>query len=172
MWYVIWTRAGQEEQCKSVINKKCDPATYRRLIVPKNEIKKKYGREWISEVHILFPSYVFVETESIEEFAGELEKIKGFRKLLKSEDLFLSVSQEEAERIFDLLDDEEIISASVGIKEENGKVKVLKGPLVGRESLIKRIDRHKRFAILEFEINGRKTLVRMSLEVVDYQEND
>lgn len=168
MWYVIWTNTCEEEQCRSIINKKCDPATYRRLVIPKNKILKRFGKEWISEVQILFPSYVFIETESIEEFAGELEKIKGFRKLLKNKELFLSVSTEEAEHIFDLLDDDGIISESVGIKDDNGRVKVLNGPLVGKESLIKYIDRHKRFAILEFEINARKTSVKMSLEVKDF----
>ena len=49
---------------------------------------------------------------------------------------------------------------------ENSKVRVISGPLVGKEGFIKRIDRHKRKAFLEMEMFGRVQKVQVGLEIV------
>ena len=49
---------------------------------------------------------------------------------------------------------------------EGDEVVVLNGPLMGRTSLIKKIDRHKRLAYLELEMLGRKKTIKVGLEII------
>lgn len=40
------------------------------------------------------------------------------------------------------------------------------GPMIGRESQIKRIDRHKMIAIVEIELMGAKREMKLGLEII------
>ena len=46
------------------------------------------------------------------------------------------------------------------------RVVVTEGPLVGREALIKRVNRHKSLAILELRICGRTVAIKVGLGIV------
>ena len=46
------------------------------------------------------------------------------------------------------------------------------GPLVGMEGMIKRIDRHKRMAVLEVELFNRISEVKVGLEIVEKVEKE
>jgi transcriptional antiterminator NusG len=50
---------------------------------------------------------------------------------------------------------------------EGDKVRVTSGALVGLESLIKKVNRHKREAIVEMEMMGDVRRVKLMLEVVE-----
>jgi transcription antitermination factor NusG len=80
MWYVVWTTTGKEEQCRVMIERKCDPNTYDRLVIPKNSIKKYVKGRWTTTETKLFPSYLFVKSEEIEAFAEELLPLHEFSR--------------------------------------------------------------------------------------------
>ena len=168
MWYVVWTTTGKEEQCRVMIERKCDPNTYDRLVIPKNSIKKYVKGIWTTTETKLFPSYLFVKSEEIEAFAEELKKVTGFLQVLQNDEIFLPISPEEEKFLRRFLETEEVLPESYGVKEGD-QVRILEGPLVGMEGLIKFIDRHKRMAVLEAELFGRKVEMKMGLEVVGSQ---
>ena len=58
-----------------MIEKKCNPKTYDRLVIPKNTIKN-CKRQLDNDRKKLFPAYIFVKSEDIEAFAEELKKDK------------------------------------------------------------------------------------------------
>ena len=165
MWYVIWTTTGREEQCRVMIERKCDPETFERCVIPKNVIKKNIKGKWITMEEKLFPSYLFVKSEDIEAFVGELKKITEFLRVLQNDEIFLPLRDEEVKLLHRFLETEEVLPESYGVKEGD-KVRILEGPLVGMEGLIKFIDRHKRIAFLEAEMFGRRVEMKMGLEVV------
>jgi len=170
MWYVIWTTTGREEQCRVMIERKCDPETFERCVIPKNAIKKNVKGKWITMEEKLFPSYLFVKSEDIEAFVGELKKITGFLRVLQNDEIFLPISPEEEKFLRRFLETEEVLPESYGVKEGD-QVRILEGPLVGMEGLIKFIDRHKRMAVLETELFGRKVEMKMGLEVVKCEKD-
>ena len=165
MWYVIWTTTGKEEHCRVMIEKKCDPGTYERCVIPKNSIKKHVKGNWTTTEYKLFPSYLFVKSEKIEAFAQELKKVTGFLQVLQNDEIFLPLSPEEEKFLRKFLETEEVLPESYGVKEGD-TVRILAGPLVGLEGLIKFIDRHKRMAVLETELFGRRVEMKMGLEVM------
>ena len=171
MWYVIWTTTGREEQCRLMIERKCDPATFERCVIPKNTIKKYIHGSWTTTETKLFPSYLFVQTEEIEAFATELKQIPGFNMVLQNDELFLPLKPGEEVFLQRFLTPEGALPESVGIKKGE-KVTILEGPLLGLEGMIKFIDRHKRIAILETEMMGRKVEIKMGLEVLGNETGD
>ena len=66
-------------------------------------------------------------------------------------------------KILEQLFDEDMILCSIG-KIENGKLVVEKGPLRGLEHLVKKVNRHKRMAILD--INGELNILKVYLDIV------
>lgn len=101
-------------------------------------------------------------TEQLELLQKELEKIESVTKLLG---VIVPLSEEEVCFIRQLTGDSDTVKMSEGIIEHD-KVKVLCGPLVGLESTICKIDRHKRKAWSNTEIFGRQQLIEVGLEVI------
>ncbi|MCD7764295.1 MAG: KOW motif-containing protein [Lachnospiraceae bacterium] len=76
----------------------------------------------------------------------------------------IPLSDEEVDFLLRFGGEEQVVEISKGVFE-GSRVKVISGPLVGKEGLIKKIDYHKRKAILEVEMFGRKQQIRLGLEV-------
>jgi transcriptional antiterminator NusG len=78
------------------------------------------------------------------------------------------VAVREKERLYweRLFDADFCIAGSVGVAEGD-TIRITSGPLVGMESRIKKIDRHKREAVVEMEVMGAARDVRVMLEVVE-----
>ena len=70
MYYVLWTNTGSEEKTRQMINEFADPALFTRCLIP-YRLKRHYfkGKSHIAKL-ILFPSYVFIETDRIKAAYG------------------------------------------------------------------------------------------------------
>ena len=166
MWYVVWTTTGLEERCRIFINRFCDPESFVRVAIPCRVESKKEKGIWTRKEKRLFPGYVFVESNDIEFFAAELQKVSGFQHILQSEKYYIPLSEPEEHFLVRLIGTGEVVEESKAIIV-GSEVRVLEGPFVGQESLIKRIDRHKRFAIIEVEMFGRTTETKIGLEILE-----
>ena len=166
MWYVIWTITGKEEICKQQIERYCKPSSFIRVVIPKKKVSRKIkGLRQYVEVK-LFPSYVLVETETVEIFDKELSNIVGFTRILNREGSFTALEEKEANTITRLIGDIDVVEESIGYVEGD-KIVITEGPMVGLESQIKYIDRHKRIAFIEMDIFDRVTDVKVPLEIVE-----
>lgn len=125
----------------------------------------KSNGSYEKRIQPLFPGYIFVITDTIDAFYDELKKVDGFKRVLKEGDFFTPISKEEAAFIAGFTDDDYNIGMSEGYILDS-KVYITSGPLLGREGVIKKIDRHKRLAIIELYFMGQPQLVRMPLEIV------
>ena len=65
-----------------------------------------------------------------------------------------------------LCDDDRYVESSSGIIIGDS-VYIKEGPLKGYESIIRKIDRHKRKAIIELEFMGAVRQVAVALEIVE-----
>lgn len=165
MWYVVQVRSGLEEaiclQCRRLIS----DTVLVRCFVPYYKAKKKYQGKWHTEERILFPGYVFMITDHPERLYLELKKVSGLTKMLGTGDDIIPLTEEEVKFLKTFGREEQVVDMSEGIIE-NDTVKILKGPLKGREGFIKKIDRHKRKAYLEVEMFGRTVEMQVGVEIV------
>lgn len=95
MWYVIWTSTGKEKHIQEIIEVVCKNL-YCRCFVPLRKINIKRKQRWFTVDKALFPGYLFVNTDNIEEVARKLKNIEGFARILVSDKEYLPLSEEEA----------------------------------------------------------------------------
>ena len=142
-----------------------DPSLYTRCVIP-YRLKRHYykGKSHIVKL-ILFPSYIFIETDHIKDFVSNINWFPGFNVVLHTDDFYCPVYKHEEYILTELTDDHGIIDISEGYIEGD-KIRIIAGPLVGQEGNIKRINRRQGVAILEMNIFNRVTEVSLGLELI------
>ena len=95
-----------------------------------------------------------------------LRKIPDFTRLLTMGETFAPLEERDVEWIGTFTQKgRRTIPMSMGVMEGD-RVVVTEGPLVGREALIKRVNRHKSLAILELQICGRTVTIKVGVGIV------
>ena len=165
MWYVLWTSTGREENIRQKIYDYADPALYSRCAIP-YRLKRHYfkGKSHIAKL-ILFPSYVFIETDTIKEFADNIKWFPGFNVVLHTDDLYCPIYKHEEQLLMNLMKDSEVIDISEGYMEGD-QVHITSGPLLGQEGIIKKVKPRQGVAVIEMNIFNRTTEVSLGLELI------
>jgi len=112
---------------------------------------------------LLFPSYVFIETDQIEDFAERLRWYPGKNVILQTGNFFCPIYEEEEYFLTDMLNKNDIIDSSTGFLDGD-RVRVVSGPLRGYEDRIKKVIWRKSLAILEMTLYDRKVETALGLD--------
>lgn len=166
-WHVIQVIGGSEEK---VINR-IQHEDFHAFLPKRIRIQRRQGAN-VKIEEPLFRGYVFIETDkSYRSFRLHLHEVirpvEGFIRLLKYDNEGLeTILPEERQFIECFCDKQKVVQPSIGFIEGE-KVVISEGPLLGQESAIKRIDRHKRTAELELTLFGQPQRVIVSLEVIE-----
>lgn len=168
MWYVIQVTAGKEEQILSMITKYGVRKYLKECFYPTYEHKRKCLGQWRQEKAILFPGYIFVISDQVEELYQSLKNIPELTRILGVGEKWTPMTKEDVEIIEVLSGKERVVRFSEGYIVGT-QITVIKGPLQGMEGTIRRIDRHKRKAYLEIPMFGRMLNAQVGLEIVEKQ---
>ena len=166
MYYVLWTNTGQKKKTRQMIYQYADSALYSRIVIPYRLKRHYYNRTSRIVKLILFPSYIFIETDHIEEFVDNIKWFPGFNVILHMDDIYCPVYEHEAIILNRLISENDIIDISQGYMEGD-KVHVTNGPLVGMEGQIKKVKPRQGVAILEMNIFNHTTKVILGLELIE-----
>lgn len=160
--YVLMTKTGEEERLAELLHKTIDA----EFFVPKRKkLTKRMDSGWTEKQQILFPSYVFVRTDDIEQLCSKLYtpqvSLKYFLVGKNESGRIVAVTEEEMDYIRQLTGDE----ISKGIKE-GSRISIISGPLMGMETLIKKVDPHKKKALIEIPFLGETKTVEVALDII------
>lgn len=165
MWYVIQVRTGTEEsicvQCKRSISGEI----LERCVIPRYEEQKRYLGEWHRMEKILFPGYLFLVSEHLEELYSNLKHIVGMTKLLGAGKEVVPLTQEEIKLLECFGGNGQVVEISKGTIEQS-QIHILSGPMKGMEGYIRKLNRHKKKAYLEIPMFGRNLNIQVGLEIV------
>ncbi len=170
-WFVFFVRTGKEQVVCNYFNERLNNKGLAAFF-PKVQLVYKTSKQVRKELKPMFPGYVFAETDldarSIAIQTSQMVRTsKHLFKLLGNENSdYMPLHEEEKAFLLKFCDEAYIVRESKGLKKGD-KVFVTSGPLQGRESIIKRIDRHKRRAEIELGFMGDVRRVRLSLEIVE-----
>ena len=139
------------------------------VFIPLVERMTKVRGEWVRVMTKLFPSYVFIETDSPGALYMRLKQIKAMTKLLKTGEEITPLYKEEEEYLKNLQDKEHVVRYSEGYMEGDRLV-ITSGALRGYEGKIKKLLRHKRLVVLEVPLLGREVEVTLGLGVVEKRQ--
>lgn len=168
MWYVIWTRTNTEMQLKDQIKMLIPEDICRSCLILTRTEQQKWNKEIVNRIKLLFPGYIFADTDDPESLNSMIRKtqIVGNRpRVIKTGDTYTPISDAEREIIKSLAGTDGNVGISTGIIE-NGKLKVIDGPLKGFEEYIYKIDRYKRKAWLSMRLFGEERRFNASLSVI------
>ena len=82
MWYVMQVRTGTEENIRCQCQRLISSDILKRCFIPYYQQKKRFQGKWHIQERILFPGYVFLIAENLEQLAENLRKVTGMTRLL------------------------------------------------------------------------------------------
>jgi transcriptional antiterminator NusG len=136
------------------------------VFVPMYERKKRIKGSWEICKGILFPGYVFFSTAQVESMFMRLQQVKELTKILRTGDDFSPLHESEVDFLMQFGEENHVVEMSVGYIEGD-QVVITSGPMMNWNGKVKKIDRHKRVAVLQVEFFGRLTDVTVGLEIVE-----
>lgn len=178
LWYVARVRSGSEDCVRQRCREQMYPGMIEDCYVFRYEEQRHVRGEWMIKEKILFPGYVFLvarNTDAKKSEAEEAEYEKRLEQMLRDVEGVAGLLKVDGELV--VLNDEEVnllqtfgghgqkVKLSEGVIEHS-KIRVYSGPLVGKEKYIRKIDRHKRRAVLEMPMFGGTKRVQVGLEIV------
>lgn len=169
-FYVLFVRTGQEYKVEQLLKERLERDLFVPFIPLHEKIFKAYGNVR-KEIKPLFPSYVFIETdvssrEFIERISNLVYASPDILRVLKYSDMEYAMKESERQMLLNLCNDNRCIESSTGIIEGD-KIIIVEGPLKGLESIVKKINRHKRQALIEINFMGEIRLVSVTLEIAE-----
>lgn len=185
MWYVIQVMSGREGQTVLLMERILSDGILESCFVPMRKMKKKYHGEWREITEKLFPGYVFLISGQPRLLYDELKNIPALTKLLGScEEYFTPLSEGDVEllgRLREMQDkkqEQEIerreskeskvpeVGVSQVVVGEERKIRIVSGPLKNLKGQIRKINLHKRIAVVETEFMGNQTRIHLGIEIV------
>lgn len=165
-WYAVQVKTGKEQEtadlCRGIVNQEMLVESF----IPRYERMKRYQGEWHKELLPMFPGYIFLVTERVEELFYELKRVPELTKILGSGSEFIPIRDEEKALLHRMGNEQHVTEMSVGYLVGE-RVVILSGPMKGMEGKIRKIDRHKRMAVLEVGMFGRWVDVKVGVEIVE-----
>ena len=174
-WIVIFVRTGSEQALKNLLEERLPKEDFTPFLPVKESLYRKNG-SFLKKEKILFSGYLFIKTTLDAEIIIKKMWLK-LKETIRDKDIFYilhygknknDIIMKEKERISweKLLDSKDCISGSVGLIEGD-EVRIIEGPLMGLESKIKKIDRHKCEATVEIEMMGTTRELKLYLEIIE-----
>ena len=166
MLYAIQVITGEEERTIKMCRVLIDEQILADVFYPETEIMRRYKGSWHKLRRPMFPGYIFAETEQVEELFFKFIWIPKLTKILGTALAPVALSEEEEAWLKRITNEDHVAEISIGIIEGDELI-VNSGPLVGLEGTVKKINRHKRQAVVEVEMFHRKMEMTLGLEVVE-----
>lgn len=151
IWYLLRCPKGDEHAYVQKYQQFTVPGKVKEVIYFKYQRLMRWGGKWHMETLPILPGCIFLSAKNME---------------LNEDAYFLTPC--ERPYLKDLCWEDNLVPMSRGMIK-NGRTIVTKGPLKGRECLIRRIDRHKRIAEIEIALEGQKRQVTVGLEINEKQ---
>lgn len=163
MWYALKCHPGKEEEILESCRQELDSRILCDAFLFTYDQMKRYEGSWHVEKKQMFPHYIFLEIKNKESFLKYLESASCFNEAVTQDNLW-EISAEEEGFLQSLCRTKRHLSMSEGYIQD-GRTHITKGPLMGWEKRIRKIDRHKRLARLEFPVKSVLTMVPAGLEI-------
>lgn len=127
------------------------------------ELQRFRQRTWCTEYEPLYPGYLFLQPASLDAFEEALKLSTEYARLLRVGENAAPLTPEESRFVRALADAGHVIRMSQAVLEA-GNLRVIAGPLRGRERLVHDYNRRKRMAWLSTGFH-RAGVTRVGLDI-------
>lgn len=141
-WYLVHAPGKEQATCDKV-KKIISPELLEDAFVMRRERVKKYRGEWVTSTTLMYSEYFFVVTKDVNALDRELSKLSLPAHVCKDEGRYYAPMAKEAQAWYEqVMDAEHVIRTSTAVIVD-GVLHIQDGPLVGQESRVTKIVRHK-----------------------------
>lgn len=165
MWYVLQVMSGREADLQTLFSFYFDQDLLQDCFCPTYETSYKKDGMRRTVLRCLFPGYLFLVTEDIQEVEWQLRGIPEMTKILKVDREYIPLTEAEQTFLEQHLNQEHILSMSRGY-QVGEEICITDGAFAGYRGRLKAVDRHNRYGVISLEMFGRDVDMRFGLEVV------
>lgn len=165
VWCVLYVERGGEAGAEAFLDGFLPESLHARCFHLTRSRKKKYGGRWRTVQEVLFPGYVFIETDHPEAVHQELEKVPGRGLLFARDGAVHTLEEGEADFLGKISDEAGKIGISRVSVSGGGEVRYLQGPLTRAAGQMRKVDLHRRTAQVETDFLGEKHLLYLGIEI-------
>lgn len=163
LWYALFVRTGEEDKVKARVEYRM--SEYFRAVVPKRRLRERRQGKWEYRTRTLFPGYVLLNGDMHTETYYMLKGIPGLIRLLRTGFEPARIDPDEIELLSRITCNEELIGFS-DVLLQDGKVRVVDGPLVALEGRILSVDHRKGRAKVSMTFLGEERIVELGVNVL------
>jgi transcription termination/antitermination protein NusG len=164
-WYVVQVFAGYENIIKADIEKKIEEQNLQDLfgsiLIPSAKMKQLFVGPEAAKDQQLFPGYMLIEMEGVEEAFRLVKSTARIVRLLST-----PISKREMERIDSQVKGEVVVAREVPKFEMGREVEIKEGPFSGFMGIVENIDDESEKLTVMVSIFGRMTPVELSFDQV------
>ena len=95
MWYVVQTVAGREFAVCRLIESLVEDDVLQECFVPRYEVQKQFRGQWRTCTATLFPGYLIVVTDRVDELESQLRRVPAFAWVLSNDGGFVPLERDE-----------------------------------------------------------------------------
>ena len=160
MLYVIQTETGKELEAVKEIKANLDKEAYNEIFTIRYESVLRIKGMYKLERRVLFPSYIFAETDNPELLFWQLKRVVNRTMLIMNRDEkgfeYFSVSSEEEKLLRQLINENDnyIVTLSLVGYDKNKRINRAAGPLKFFINKITEVDSRHRRAFVELDFLG------------------
>lgn len=164
-WYLVHTEPGREQATCDRVRSIVSPGLLRDAFVVRQERWFKQAGTWSLITVELFPEYFFVATPDVVALDRELSRLSFPARVVGAGDRAYMPMADDAQVWFEgALDSRHILRNSIAVIVD-GELHVQRGPLMGQESRVSRIDRHRRRCTVRVSDADGGFSTRMAIDV-------
>ena len=163
-WQAVFVLTGHEDNIKEKIEYALQDTTL-KAVVPKRCIMERKDGRWHEKIKPLFPGYILLQGAIATPEYYLLKSVPGIIRFLKDNKDFYTICPEEIEVINHLMCNGDLIGISTAYQQDD-KIIIVEGPLLGKEGLIIAVDQRKGRARVKLSLLGDERTVDLSLRVI------
>ncbi|SFL37721.1 transcriptional antiterminator NusG [Gracilibacillus orientalis] len=170
-WHALFVESGKEELVQTYLELNFKKSNL-LSIIPKRKVPEKKGGVIKHVKKKLFPGYILIQTNMDRYTYNKIRNIPKIHRVLNTgvtystqQGFYITkLEDNEINFISELLNEDGIIEYSQ-VCINNSIVDVISGPLFGMEHLIRKVDKRKNRAKLQFDIRGKEMKFEVGIEI-------
>jgi transcription termination/antitermination protein NusG len=174
-YYAIQVKTRSEEKFIKLF-KASHPQISFPIHFPKRLLDIRKGGKIKASTPAVFPGYLFIEAENDEEIIScqwEFRRTEGFYRFLKSNRDITPLADRDLELVLHFINNSGSVAGRSKVYfNENSRIIVVEGPLIGLEGRIIKVDRRKGRAKIKLDLYNDSFSIDLAFEVIGSLEND
>jgi transcriptional antiterminator NusG len=167
-YYAIQVKSRTENKFITIFRKRY-PENNLPLYFPQRRLDiRKNGKSRVQKAPV-FPGYIFVETENSEEITScqwDFRRTEGFYRFLRSNQEIVPLRGKDLELVLHFINTGPVAGRSKVYFNENSRIVVLEGPLLGLEGKIIKVDKRKGRAKIKLDLYDDSFAIDLAFEVI------